>query len=61
MTRHTGDDACNEICRQVTGQAIPQKVILTRDGDAGEGNRPKPRGKLRFLRVALDPAQFAAE
>jgi len=26
-----------------------------------EGGRPEPKGKLRFLRVALDPAQFAAD
>ena len=26
-----------------------------------EGDRPKPRGKLRFLHVVLDPAQYAAE
>jgi len=26
-----------------------------------EGGRPEPKGKLRFLRVALDPAQYAAD
>ena len=26
-----------------------------------EGGKPEPKGKLRFLRVALDPAQYAAD
>lgn len=26
-----------------------------------EGGRPEPKGKLRYLRVALDPAQFVAD
>jgi len=26
-----------------------------------EGGRPNPKGKLRYLRVALDPAQYAAD
>ena len=37
------------------------KFLLTQDGVAGEGGRPKPRVKLRFLHVALDPDQFTAE
>ena len=29
--------------------------------DGGEGGVPVPKGKLRFLRVALDPAQYALD
>ena len=61
MTRQTGDAAGDKIRRKVTRQSIPRKVLLTRDGDAGEGGRPKPRGKLRFLHVVLEPAQFAVK
>jgi intron-binding protein aquarius len=29
--------------------------------DGGEGGVPVPKGKLRFFRVALDPAQYALD
>ena len=58
---HTVNDAGDEIGRQVTRHAIPWKVLLTLGRDSGEGGRPNPRGKLRFLHVALDPVQFTTE
>ena len=64
MTRHTGDKTSDEIGIQVMSHKISLKILLTRGGDVGwvAGPSPtKPRGKLRFLRVVLDPAQFAAE
>ncbi|KAL7442324.1 hypothetical protein ACHAXM_008325 [Skeletonema potamos] len=38
------------------------QVVLSDPGLAHEeGGRPQPKGKRRFLRVALDPAQYAAD